>query len=78
MASLKNCVKERCVDEARVFEGRVRVVFVSLRLISTRLSSGLVKCNGALSVLRASRTEGCVLRKRRVYAREDFGLMKSC
>lgn len=66
-----NYVKKRmCVDEIRLFQAAVRVVFVKSGLISEGLYPSLHVFDEALKALGAWQTEKRVLHKQRAYARQ--------
>lgn len=72
-----DCVREKGrVEEKRVLDWDVRMVFVNLEVISAAFCSSLDDYIGVLSVLRACKTEGRVLREQRIYASQKSGAQK--
>lgn len=65
-----------CVNGVRLFHGDVRVVFVRSGFISGGFCRSSEACDGALSVLIAWGTEGCVLCEQSVYAGLEFRAQK--
>lgn len=66
-----------CMAGVRVSARDVRLVLVGLRLMSTAIIASLDEKHGALRVLKAFRTEKCVVRERWFYAGQKAGAQKN-
>lgn len=76
-ASLLNGVRKLiCVDGVPGLDRDVRMVVANLAFMGGGFYSSLDEYDGALDVLRAWRTERCVLHEQRVYADQNFGAQK--